>query len=138
MQENAPLTLGVDHVGLTVRDLQQTRRFFCECLGWRVVGENPSYPAAFVSDGQDRVTLWQVTEPEECAPFDRRRNLGLHHLALKVADLPSLHSLFAKVSAWPEVVVEFAPEPSGKGPRVHCMVNEPGGLRIEFVCEPKP
>jgi catechol 2,3-dioxygenase-like lactoylglutathione lyase family enzyme len=64
MQNQTALTVGVDHVGLTVRDLEQSRRFFCECLGWHVVGENPAYPAVFVADGHDRVTLWQVDGPE--------------------------------------------------------------------------
>jgi len=63
MQDNTPLTVGVDHVGLAVEDLARARRFFCECLGWRVVGENQSYPASFVSDGNGIVTLWQVEDP---------------------------------------------------------------------------
>ena len=28
-----PLTAGIDHVGLTVRDLNLTRAFFIDCLG---------------------------------------------------------------------------------------------------------
>jgi len=31
-------------------------------------------------------------------------------------------------------MIEFAPERSGKGPKVHFMVREPGGTRIEFAC----
>jgi catechol 2,3-dioxygenase-like lactoylglutathione lyase family enzyme len=137
MQGNAVLTAGIDHVGLTVHDLEQSQRFFCECLGWQVVGGNPAYPAVFVSDGGVRLTLWQVDGPESCVTFDRRRNIGLHHLALKVADLARLDALYARVAVWPGVVVEFAPEPVGKGPKVHCMVREPGGVRIEFACLPQ-
>jgi catechol 2,3-dioxygenase-like lactoylglutathione lyase family enzyme len=137
MQHQSPLTIGVDHVGLTVRNLEQSRRFFCDCLGWQVVGENATYPAVFVSDGQDRVTLWQVDAPENCVAFDRRRNIGLHHLALKVADLATLDSLYKRVVAWPGVEIEFAPEPLGKGPKMHCMVREPGGVRVEFACLPQ-
>jgi hypothetical protein len=55
-------------------------------------------------------------------------------LALKVADLDGLKALFARVSTGPGVVVEFAPEPLGEGPKTHCMIYEPSGLRIEFVC----
>lgn len=134
MLDNIPLTIGVDHIGLAVENLEVTRRFFCECLGWTVVGENPSYPASFVSDGHGIVTLWQVEDPETCVPFDRRRNIGLHHLALKVVDRGALDALHARVAAWPGVVIEFAPERSGKGPKVHFMVREPGGSRIEFAC----
>lgn len=137
MQSETASTIGVDHVGLTVRDLEQSRRFFCECLGWQVVGENPAYPAVFVSDGHDRVTLWQVQGSATAIGFDRRRNIGLHHLALKVADLPALDALFRRVAAWPGVEVEFAPEPLGKGPKTHCMVRAPGGIRLEFACLPQ-
>jgi hypothetical protein len=41
------------------------RRFFCECLGWKLVGENQSYPASYVSDGNGIVTLWQVEDSEK-------------------------------------------------------------------------
>jgi catechol 2,3-dioxygenase-like lactoylglutathione lyase family enzyme len=59
MQDVAPLTVGVDHVGLAVKDLALARRFFCDCLGWKVVGEIQGYPASFVSDGNGIVTPWQ-------------------------------------------------------------------------------
>lgn len=136
MQNKTAATIGVDHVGLTVSDLERSRRFFVECLGWQVVGENPVYPAVFVSDGVTRLTLWRVAAPDNPVAFDRRNNIGLHHLALKIADLEALEALYARVSSWPDVVVEFAPEPVGKGPRFHCMVREPGGVRLELVCTP--
>ena len=115
MAEHAtPATCGVDHVGSSVRDLESTCRFFCDCLGWRVVGERPEYPAAFVSDGQQIVTLWRVEAPNQAVAFDRRANVGLHHLALAVADRAGLDALYERVASWPGVVVEFAPELSGK------------------------
>jgi catechol 2,3-dioxygenase-like lactoylglutathione lyase family enzyme len=91
-----PATSGVDHVGLSVRDLESTRRFFCDCLGWRVVGERLEYPAAFVSDGQQIVTLWRVEAPDRAVAFDRRTNVGLHHLALAVADRTGLDALYRR------------------------------------------
>ena len=103
-------TYGFDHVGLSVRDLAGTRKFFCDCLGWRVVGERPDYPAAFVSDGRGVVTLWQVESPDKAIAFDRRANVGLHHLAVAVVDQAGLDALFKRVSSWPDVVVEFGPQ----------------------------
>ena len=136
MSNLQPVTMGVDHVGLSVSDLESSTRFFVECLGWTVVGENPVYPAKFVSDGFVRLTLWQLDTSDGHVTFDRQKNAGLHHLALKVRDLDSLQALFARVSAWPGVKVEFAPEPAYQGPRVHCMVYEPSGLRLEIVYVP--
>ena len=135
-QSNAG-TYGVDHVGLSVRDLVNTQKFFCDCLGWRVVGERPAYPAVFVSDGHDIVTLWQVESPGKAIPFDRRANVGLHHLALAVVDQAGLDTLYERVSNWPGVVVEFGPEPLGAGPKIHFIVREPSGVRIEFAFDPR-
>lgn len=86
MAEHATTTTcGVDHTGSSVRDLDSTRRFFCDCLGWRVGGERSEYPAAFVSDGQLVVTLWRVEAPDRAVAFDRRANVGLHHWPLPSA-----------------------------------------------------
>ena len=138
MQTLTPaLTAGVDHVGLTVADLGASRSFFIECLGWSLVGERPDYPAAFVSDGHTRVTLWQVADHGSYAAFDRRRNVGLHHLALRINSREELQALHQRVAAWPGVVVEFAPELSGNGPKWHTMIREPGGCRLEFAWGPR-
>jgi catechol 2,3-dioxygenase-like lactoylglutathione lyase family enzyme len=133
MLDDAPLTIGIDHVGLAVRDVALSRGFFCECLGWSVVGEDQGHPAAFVSDETGIVTLWQVEVPANCVPRDRRSNVGLHHLALKVANLGALETLHTRAAAWPGTVIEFAPQRSGKGTKMRFMVREPGGTRIEFT-----
>ena len=83
------------------------------------------------------MTLWQVESPDTAIPFDRRANVGLHHLALAVADRSGLDTLYKRVSGWPGVVVEFGPEPSGTGPKVHFIVREPSGVRIEFAFDPR-
>jgi catechol 2,3-dioxygenase-like lactoylglutathione lyase family enzyme len=126
------LTRGIDHVGLTVRDLQKTRDFFVSCLGWKQIGEKPDYPAAFVSDGHVMLTLWEVKNHDNRVEFDRKTNVGLHHLALRVGTEETFNEIFSRVSAWPGVKVEFAPEQLGKGSKRHTMIYEPGGIRLEF------
>ncbi|MBT2794276.1 VOC family protein [Paraburkholderia strydomiana] len=135
--DGKPLTHGVDHIGLTVRNLNVTRDFFIQCLGWSLVAERPSYPAAFVSDGHVMLTLWQVADPDKCVAFDRKANVGLHHLALRIGSEEALSDIFARVSEWPGVVAEFAPENVGQGPKRHAMVYEPGGIRLEFDFGPR-
>ncbi|MBP0588681.1 VOC family protein [Paraburkholderia sp. LEh10] len=132
-----PLTAGIDHVGLTVPDLSLTRDFFINCLHWTQVGEKPDYPAAFVSDGHVMLTLWQVANQAGRVEFDRRSNVGLHHLALRVGSEEALEAIFTRVSQWPGVKVEFAPENLGAGPKRHTMVYEPGGIRLEFDFDPR-
>jgi catechol 2,3-dioxygenase-like lactoylglutathione lyase family enzyme len=131
------LTRGVDHVGLSVLDLKVTLDFFVDCLGWKQVGGKPDYPAAFVTDGHALLTLWQVQDPGDAIAFDRKRNVGLHHLALRAASEEAFAEIFARVSAWPGVRVEFSPELLGNGPKRHSMVYEPGGVRLEFDLNPQ-
>ena len=127
-------TCGIHHVGLAVGDLESAENFFVEALGWKVVGGRPSYPAIFVSDGTVTVTLWRVADPATAIHFDRRANIGLHHLALKVSDRSTLESLHRRLSNWPGVTIEFSPEPMREGSAIfHFICAMPGGIRIEFA-----
>ncbi|MXQ10786.1 VOC family protein [Microvirga makkahensis] len=120
----AALASGVDHAGVTVYDLAASRAFFTDCLGWPPLGENPDYPAVLVTDRASHV------------PFDRHK-IGLHHLAFHVADLATSRAVHERAAEWPRAIVELAPERNGAGPRIHCMVREPGGNRLEFTCLPQ-
>lgn len=128
-----PTTRGVHHVGLTVPRLEQTRSFFLEELGYRQVGEMPDYPAAFLSDGEVMITLWQAENAEQARPFDRKQSIGLHHLALAVENAAALKELHERLARVDGVAVEFGPEPLGGGPTQHMMCAIPGGIRIEFI-----
>ena len=128
------LTRGVHHVGLTVPDLDHARTFFCGLLGFDEIGGVPSYPSIFVSDGVTMLTLWRPADPLTARPFDRRANVGLHHLSLAVADEAALEYVWEKVSTYPGVIVDAAPSPILPGSATrHFLVFIPGGIRIEFA-----
>ncbi len=128
-----PVTQGVNHIGLTVRDLDASVSFFIDGLGWKKVGGVPDYPSVFVTDGKLFVTLWRATDPDKAIPFDRKNNVGLHHLALTVADIETLDAVHERMKTFPGVKIEFGPEPNGGGPAIHMMVYEPSGNRIELA-----
>lgn len=128
------LTLGAHHIGLTVPDIEATRAFFCDALGYALVGGVADYPAHFVSDGTTLITLWQASNPQTAQGFDRKRNIGLHHLAIRVADDQALDLVFDRVSNWAGAAIEFAPCPMRPGSAVrHFMCAIPGGVRVEFA-----
>lgn len=128
------LTLGIHHVGLAVPDLDAARAFFVDALGWNVVGEVPAYPAVFVSNGHALLTLWRVADPDRATSFDRKSNVGLHHLAIAVADHAALTTLFEKVRTHAGVEIEFAPGPMRAGSSAdHFICTIPGGIRVEFA-----
>jgi catechol 2,3-dioxygenase-like lactoylglutathione lyase family enzyme len=126
------ITHGAHHIGLTVPNLQQTREFFLNTLGYDQVGEVPDYPAVFVSDGSIMITLWQAQDPTNAVPFDRKNVIGLHHLALRV-DSGDLDTLHERLQATSDVEIEFAPEPLGDMPVRLMLCNRPGGFRVEFL-----
>jgi catechol 2,3-dioxygenase-like lactoylglutathione lyase family enzyme len=127
---STPLTRGAHHIGLSVFKLEETAAFFTTVLGWKEVRRN-DYPAIYVSDGQLMVTLW-ATKEQPHVDFDRKRNVGLHHLALKVESEAALTAVHEALTA-AGTKIEFAPELVGKGPAKHLMCYEPSGVRIEFI-----
>jgi catechol 2,3-dioxygenase-like lactoylglutathione lyase family enzyme len=110
-------TAGINHLGLSVQDLDKTVEFFVKMLGWEESGRDNSYPRTAVTDGKLKLTLWQVDHSLDIQAFNRRRNIGLHHIALEVESEQKLNVLCAKLTDEPDVEIEFAPELVGSGPR---------------------
>lgn len=128
---NTPVTKGAHHIGLTVSRLEESAEFFTSLLGWKEVRRKEDYPAIFVSDGQILLTLWAIKE-EPVGEFNKNRNVGLHHIALTLADEASLNRLYEKLKE-NGVEIEFSPELLGPGPAKHMMCYEPSGIRVEFI-----
>ncbi len=127
------ITQGLNHLGLTVKDLKQSTSFFVDLLGWTESGFDQAYPRTSVTDGKIRLTLWQADSSEEMTEFNRKTNVGLHHLALELATEDELLALYETMKSQPFVDIAFAPEFMGAGPRKHFMCHDPSGIRIEFV-----
>ena len=128
---NTPITKGPHHIGLTVSRLEESAAFFTGLLGWKEVRRNDEYPAIFVSDGSITLTLWAAKE-EPSTAFNRKRNVGLHHLALKLESEDALNTLHERL-ANNGTKIEFAPELLREGPAKHMMCYEPSGIRVEFI-----
>ena len=130
------MTSGLNHLGLTVSDLSASKDFFVNTLGWKVAGGYPDYPSVFVTDGQIFLTLWQTENTKNVVKFNRKNNVGLHHLALTVTSEEILVELYQRFKLLPNIVIEFSPELNGKGPTLHMIIREPSGNRIEFAYTP--
>jgi catechol 2,3-dioxygenase-like lactoylglutathione lyase family enzyme len=126
-------TQGINHLGLSVKNLDQTVSFFVDCLGWEESGRDESYPRSAVSDGTILLTLWEVDHSLSVNEFHFRKNIGLHHFALEIESEQKLVEISESVKLHPGVSIEFMPELLGVGPRKHMILYEPGGIRIEFI-----
>jgi len=128
---NKPITKGTHHIGLTVSKLEESAKFFTSLLGWKEVKRNEEYPAIYVSDGSIMLTLWAAKE-EPSIQFNRRGNIGLHHVAFSVENEDDLNQLHKRL-ADNGTKIEFAPEQLGQGTAKHMMCYEPSGIRVEFI-----
>jgi catechol-2,3-dioxygenase len=77
------------HLVLYVRDLQRSRRFYGEVLGWKEItapgGELP-FPAAAFSSGRTHHELLLIEVGERATPIPSGRRVGLYHFGLKVGE----------------------------------------------------
>ncbi|MDC3213033.1 VOC family protein [Pseudoalteromonas distincta] len=124
---------GVDHLGLTVSNLDASKAFFTDVLDFKTLGKDPAYPAYFLSNNKITITLWRVKNDAKRVEFNRAENVGLHHLALSVESIKKLSELHEHLKMQNNIIIEFAPENLGSGPTQHMMIREPSGNRIEFI-----
>ena len=79
------------------------------------------------------VTLGQAEEPATATAFDRRKNIGLHHLALSVGSADELQALAGELGMRSDTEIEFEPEALGQSGLRHMMCRIPGNIRLELV-----
>ncbi|MGH9190332.1 MAG: VOC family protein [Acidimicrobiales bacterium] len=76
------------HLVLYVRDLEQSRRFYRDVLGWTEVGgEEPlGMPAAAFSSGRTHHELLLIEVGPGAAALPAGRRVGLYHFGLKIGE----------------------------------------------------
>ena len=85
----------VDHIGIAVRSLAESLPFYTDQLGMKLLGreivEQEKVEVAMLSAGPSRIELLEPTSPD-CAitRFLEKRGPGLHHVAMRVGDLPGV------------------------------------------------
>lgn len=135
MNSSMPVTKGANHLGLTVSQLEESAAFFIDVLGWSEIRRDKEYPAIFVTDGALMISLWGV-KSDSPKKFNRKENVGLHHLALSVETTIGLDLIHLTLKER-NIKVEFSPELLRGGPAKHLMCYDPSGIRVEFIYMPK-
>jgi len=76
------------HVVLYVKDLQRSRHFYGDVLGWdEITGNVPlGVPAAGFTSGRTHHELLLIEVGPSATPLPKGRRLGLYHFGLKVGD----------------------------------------------------
>jgi catechol 2,3-dioxygenase-like lactoylglutathione lyase family enzyme len=113
------------HVAHPVEDVDRSIGFYCDCLGFDLVGrdEDPTMRQAFVSLGKGGFTVELFTPLGDEADKPRR---APDHLAFEAVDLDAYReSVIA--SGLPAPAIEVFP-----GGMKHFVLRDPDGLRLDF------
>jgi methylmalonyl-CoA epimerase len=84
----------IDHLGIAVRSLDDALKFYAGQLGFdagtRETVESERVNVAMLPAGESRIELLEATASDSViAKFIEKRGEGLHHVAIRVPDLPS-------------------------------------------------
>jgi catechol 2,3-dioxygenase-like lactoylglutathione lyase family enzyme len=148
------LISGIDHVGLTVTDLDRSMKFYTEALGCTVVFEQEKrggylaaivgYPDADVRmvhlqppGVSPRIELFEYREPPTAARNLEPRNLGNAHVCFVVDDLHALYERLVErgvTTMSPPVEIDTGANKGGFG----LYLRDPDGITLELFQRAKP
>jgi catechol 2,3-dioxygenase-like lactoylglutathione lyase family enzyme len=117
----------LEHVNMSVADLEQTITFYEKLLGlqvrWR--GTTPSgLPAAHIGDERHYLALFEIGERERTeADYGQ---LGLNHFGFVVDDLDEAKRKLASLDVEPTMEAAYEP-----GRRLYFL--DPNGVEVELV-----
>lgn len=83
---------GVDHIGIAVRKIEESKKLYTDILGLTALGEETieeqKVKVCFIPCGDSEIELLESTSPEgPIAKFLDAKGEGIHHLALRVDDI---------------------------------------------------
>src|ERR1700691_2486730 len=131
----SPDKFRIDHLGIAVRSLDAALQFYEQQLGFpaaqRETVEPEKVNVAMLPAGESRIELLEASEPDSViAKFIEKRGEGLHHLAVKVADLT------ATVERLKAQGARLLNEPrAGAGGHLYVFVHpaSTGGVLLELI-----
>ena len=76
------------HVVLYVRDLERSRRFYGDLLGWKEITSDggAGFPAAAFSSGRTHHELLLIEVGPAATPIPEGRRVGMYHFGLKIGE----------------------------------------------------
>lgn len=129
----------VDHLGIAVRRIDDSMRFWEQALGLdaegREVVASEGVEVAFLRAGETRLELLEPVGPDSAiARFLDKRGPGFHHVTFEVGDLESTIDRLARESV---DVLDPTPRAGAGGSRISFVhPRATGGVLIELVEHP--
>jgi catechol 2,3-dioxygenase-like lactoylglutathione lyase family enzyme len=124
---------GVEHIDLTVNDLQRSLPFYEKVLGFlgfrRVPHEN--YTALF--NGHMAIGFRTAAPEEQGATFNRSR-VGLHHLAFRAKTREDVDAFYRFLAREGVTILDPPAEYPQYGPNYYAVFfADPDGMKLELV-----
>ena len=126
----------IDHIGIATRGIEESLAFWRDALGLEVkhveTVEEQGVNVAMLPLGGPRVELLEPTGPETpVAKFLEKRGPGIHHVAVRVADI---RAALARLKAEGARLIDEEPRVGAGG----CLVafvhpSASGGVLLELV-----
>src|SRR3954465_14330020 len=74
------------HLVLYVRDIERSRHFYRDVLGWHEVADMGGAPVAAFSSGRTHHELLLIEVGQNATPIPAGRRVGLYHFGLKIGE----------------------------------------------------
>jgi len=126
-QETGNVGLRLNHVGIAVKDFQESLNFYTKVMGFRVAYALPS------PDGKPTTTFLQVSRDTflEMAPASANLPAGLTHIGILTDDANATVTQLRQAGA----TLADVRSGGGTGSRLSNVVD-PNGIRVEIVEQP--
>lgn len=123
------------HVVLYVRDLERSRHFYRDVLGWKEIAGDLPFPAAAFSSGRTHHELLLIEVGPDAAPVAHGHRLGLYHFGLKIGETDDeLREALAALQANDVTIVGS----SDHGVTHSLYILDPDGNEIELYIDVQP
>ena len=131
--------LGIEHVGIAVKDLNSISEIFGDLLGLDLRRREKVADQQVITDiyhaGKDKLEFLKATSPDSpIAKFLEKRAEGIHHIALTVDNLQSALDYLSKQGVQ---LIDIKPRIGAEGLKIAFLhPKTTGGILIE-LCEKK-
>ncbi|MFN8533237.1 MAG: VOC family protein [Dehalococcoidia bacterium] len=124
------------HVVFYVRNIERSRRFYRDVLGWRELPGMPAnMPIAAFSSGRTHHELLLIEVGEDAAAQPQGRRVGLYHIGLKVGESDEeLREALRTLQAAGATIVGS----SDHGVTHSLYIHDPDGNEIELYIDVQP
>lgn len=94
-------TGAINHIVLTVSELERSKTFYTGLLGFKVIGENPAAKRVALSNGDVVLALTLAPDPSKTPANDSfsEHRIGLDHLNFSVGTYDALVAAEAELAA---------------------------------------